>query len=270
MKSLFTLEKNLYVPTPWSYGPWNPIFLHGGPPAALLAHVIDATRDDPALLTSRLTVDLLRPVSSFAPIATATQVVRSGRRIRIVDATLHQEGQLVARASGLLLRRDPDAPFFETLPKRIPDPEGLVETFDFHAPDEPCFNRCTEARLVRDPATQRIHAVWIRVNADLLPGQPLSPLEHAAGVSDYTNATGSITTFGRSGFINADITLNLHREPQGEWLCLDCPGRPSLDGVATTVVVVHDRQGPLGSASANCLANPMKPGPDGKPFAMPE
>lgn len=269
MNSLFTLENNIYVPTPWSYGPWNPIFLHGGPPAALLAHVIDATRDDPALLTSRLTIDLLRPVSSFAPISTTTQVVRTGKRIRIVDAALYQGDQLVARASGLMLRRDPAAPFFEPLPKRVPDPEGL-ETFDFHAPDEPCFNRCTEARLVRDPATQRIQAVWIRINADLLPGRPLTPLEHAAGVSDYTNATGSITTFGRAGFINADITLNVHREPHGDWICLDCPGRPSLDGVATTVVVLHDTLGPLGSASTNCLANPVAVNEKSRPFGMPE
>lgn len=268
MNPLFLLEKGRYQPTHWSRGPWNPIFLHGGPPAALLAHAIDATRDDPALLTSRLTIDLLRPVS-FAPITTATQVVRTGKRIRIVDATLHQDGQLVARAAGLMLRRDPAAPEFPPLPKAVPDPEGL-EPFDFHAPDEPCFNRATEARLVRNIATQRIHAVWIRTVADLLPERPLTPLEHAAAMSDYTNATGSITTFGRAGFINADITLNVHREPHGDWVCLDCPGRPSQDGVAATVVVIHDRLGPLGSASTSCLANPVPVNVEGRPFGMPE
>jgi hypothetical protein len=268
MNALFERDNGHYVPTEWSRGPWTPIFLHGGPPAALLAHILDAAREDPALLTSRLTIDLMRPVS-FAPIRATTQVVRTGKRIRLVDAALYQDDQLVARASGLMLRRDPASPVFPPLSKVVSDPEGLEE-FDFHAPDEPCFNRATEARLVRDAATQRIRAVWIRANVGLLPGQPLTPLEHAAAISDYTNATGSITTFGRAGFINADITLNVHRDPHGEWICLDCPGRPSQDGVAATVVVVHDTLGPLGSASTSCLANPVPLNEAGRPFGMPE
>jgi acyl-CoA thioesterase len=61
-------------------------------------------------------------------------------------------------------------------------------------------------------------------------------------------------------FINADITLYLHRPPEGEWLCLETTGRSSHEGIATGDGLMHDRSGLVGRCVAASLAQRSRPG----------
>ena len=123
--------------------------------------------------------------------------------------------------------------------------------------DRRLFHRGTEFRAVPRAAPGQSFAVWIRIPYLFLPDQALAPLEYVAAISDYVNAAGTMAHPARRGFINADITLNLHREPEGEWICMESVGRPDHAGIATSNVNLHDAAGLLGSASSSCLANPI-------------
>ena len=252
---LFIFEDGKYRPTLWARGPWDPGTLHGGAPAALLAHAVDAERRDPALWMTRLTIDLMRPIRTAAAFSLRTQIVREGKRILLADALLFDGETLVARASGLMLKRSESAAEAAPPTRLMPSWEGLAP-YPMGIGSEPqLFHRATEFRPLPKADPEQPLAVWIRIPFSLLPDQPLSKIEYAAAISDYVNAIGGMANPTRGGFINADITLNLHREPEAEWLCIESVARPDHAGIATSTVLLHDTAGLLGSVSACVLAN---------------
>ncbi len=257
---LFVLEDGKYRPTLWARGPWDPSTLHGGAPAALLAHALEAERRDPALWITRLTIDLMRPIRTAAAFTMRTQIVREGKRILLADAMLFDDEKLVARASGLMLRRSESA--LQPMPatRLMPSWEELAPYPMGIGAEPQLFHRGTEFRPVPKTHPEQPLAVWIRIPFLLLPDRPLSRIEYAAAISDYVNAIGGMANPGRGGFINADITLNLHREPEDEWLCIESIARPDHAGIATSTVLLHDTRGLLGSISACVLANGLAKG----------
>lgn len=265
MESLFIFEHGQYLPTDWARGPWDPRFLHGGPLAALLAYALVSELRDPALLLTRITVDLLRPIRQV-PLTVCTRLVREGKRLRLVDAFLSDEVTVVARAAGLMLRRVDDAPAAASQPVRssIPSWENLASRQSTMGKEARLFHRGTDIRPVVTAGSEQPRAVWIRAPYLLLPDTPLTGLLHAVAVSDYANAVGIMSDPQKRGFINADITLSLHREPEGEWLCLECVGRPDRAGIATSSVNVHDSAGLLGAASVSCLASALPQSSSGR------
>src|SRR5690349_2588952 len=103
--SLWQRDGERVVPSVFCRGPWSPDLLHGGAVGALFAETAQSVMvadGEPV----RLTVDLLKPVP-LQPMTVSTQVVRTGRRLQLVDTSLRFDGSLVARASLLVLRRSP-------------------------------------------------------------------------------------------------------------------------------------------------------------------
>jgi hypothetical protein len=256
--SLFTRDGAHYLPGDWARGPWHPELLHGGPVAALLAHGVVGARDDDGLQVARLTIDLFRPVP-FGPLALAVETVRGGKRIKLVDAFLSAAGEVVARASGLMLRRGESGPGATTLPETmaIAPWQGLAPR-NMGKGDEPRFHRSVEMRRLNEPFQGKLFATWARVPLPFLPQQPLAPVEHVAALADFTGAFGQNSRAGRLGLINADITLHLHRDPIGEWICLECIGRGDEAGLAASSVNLHDEQGLIGHSLSSSLANDFR------------
>ena len=100
MDAFFTDDGDSYVPGTTTGGPWGQT-MGGQIVGGLLGWALDRHSDDD-LQPARLTVDLLRPVS-IAPVSIETSIQREGRRIKLVDAALLQNGQVVARAQRALL-----------------------------------------------------------------------------------------------------------------------------------------------------------------------
>ena len=103
-QAFFTADGDDLVPSPIARGPWGST-ISGTYVGGLLGRAIELSGGDDDLQPARLTVDLLRPVSLLEPVRLATTVEREGRRIRLVDAAMTQNGTVVARASALFLRR---------------------------------------------------------------------------------------------------------------------------------------------------------------------
>lgn len=73
--TVFVRDGDGYRATELSLGPWYPGALHGGAPAALLAHQLSAAVATPDLRLARLTYEFVRPVMVGA-LAVSIQTVR--------------------------------------------------------------------------------------------------------------------------------------------------------------------------------------------------
>jgi len=260
---LFSREGGKYVPARMSRGPWDPKLLHGGPPAALLAHAIEGECGDPDMRVARLTIDLFRPVP-YAPLELKTRVVREGRRIKLADAWILADGVEVARASGLMLRRATDAPEGSvTSASRRPVPRWQdVPLKHFVRPEiegTEFYHARMEVRRVDPERPGEPMAVWMRVAAELFPDTPLSPLERTAGVSDFASAIGMMSRHPRLHSINADISIVLYRPAEGEWICVESAGRGDQDGIISSSTHLHDSRGMFGHAMICGMAQPPAP-----------
>jgi hypothetical protein len=90
----------------------------------------------------------------------------------------------------------------------------------------------------------------------LLPGEPVSPLVRTAAAADMTNPSANRSDRGLF-FINGDVTLYLHRPPEGEWLCMRVAARGSVDGIATAECALFDERGEVGRSAVASLAMPQ-------------
>src|SRR2546421_264861 len=97
-------DEDRFVPTELATGPWSPDAQHGGPPAALLGRAVEQFERDDAWFVARTTVELLRPVP-LVPLVVSTRLVRPGKRVQLVEASLRAGDVEVTRALALRLRQ---------------------------------------------------------------------------------------------------------------------------------------------------------------------
>ena len=102
-QAFFTIDGDDFVPNDMARGPWGST-IGGNFVGGILGHVAENAVDQPGWQPARLTVDLLRP-AALAPVRGRASIVRQGRRLTLVEAELLQSDTVVARASGLFLRK---------------------------------------------------------------------------------------------------------------------------------------------------------------------
>jgi hypothetical protein len=264
--SIFVLDGERFRPTENARSPWSEQQLHGGSAAGLLARAVERFNDDSGLRVARLTVDLLRPVPN-APLQAHASTVRRGGRIHVVEAVLLSDGELVTKATALLLRRLDDevaiAPPGATLPAPQGLPAGNLSGWmqpPGGPPAPPSLGRTglhttIEVRWLNRGDPNDRNRAWVRLPLPLVEGEENTPLVHAAAVADFTNAFTNMGSRAPTGFINADITLYLHRYPAGEWLALETQRAAQPFGLGVSTAVVHDERGPIGTVVEAVLAN---------------
>lgn len=242
------------MPNSVAQGGWGPT-LGGQVVGGLLARAVEQHLDDPELHPARFTVEILRRVAT-EPVQVSAQVTRSGSRMRAIDATMTQHGELVARASTLCLRRgtQPDGRFFTTPVRMPPLPREPAQLDD----SIPMFIVPYGKELAAPDTFPWQHDgprfAWLREIRDLVDGEELTPFVRAAMAVDVTS---SLTNFGTEGlaFINADYTLALSRLPRGPYIGLAALTHHSFDGVATGSATLFDADGPIGTGLSASIAN---------------
>jgi hypothetical protein len=258
-EAFFTADGDSYLPGTMTRGPWGAA-MGGQVVGGLLGWGIEQSGIDLDFQPARLTVDLLRPVL-LEPVQIQTSVQREGRRIKLVDGTLIQNGTIVARAGALFLRRGdhPDGQVW-SLPAQMPP---LPTSSDGFPADMPFLIWGYGATVKGSPGIaagewEQSHAqkfAWARVFRPMVHGHPLTPFTRLAFVGDITS---SLTHWGTSGlhYINADYTVTASRLPDGEFLGLAAQSHYGAAGVATGAATLFDRHGPIGTSSALALAQP--------------
>jgi hypothetical protein len=254
-EAIYLPEGDAFVPTELARGPWDPNAQHGGAPAALLAREIEREAGD--LGIARLTYEFLRPVP-LEPLAISVELVRPGRRVRLFEATLEAAGQPVCRALGLALARpENSAPAVAPDAEPLPGPDGVAPS-PGPPGERPMFGGDgVELRFVKGAfAEPGPAAAWVRLRVPLVAGEEPSPVQRAAAAADFGNGVSAPLDWTEHVFINADLTVYLTRPPRGEWVALDSRTVVDPDGVGLSESVLHDADGPIGSAAQALLVGP--------------
>jgi len=255
--ALFRADGDVLVPQDIARSLWRDDQMHGVATSGALARGLEGAvaalgRQD--LRPVRYTVDLFR-APSMSPCTVRSSVVREGRRICLVDATLEQDGVAVARAGAIFL-----AP--------SENPPGAVWSAD-DAPTPPPLEVAAVSEEVRVPIFWSEETGWSQnfgehqngsrkqtwqTGLPVVLGEKPSPFQAVAGIAD---ATSMVMNWGSAGveYINTDITLALSRLPVSTEIGLAARERCAHDGIAVGTAVVFDREGPIGTSTVSSLAN---------------
>lgn len=261
--AFFDRDGDRWLPTALTRGPWDPGFQHAGPPAALLARAVEAISGmsgggGGGGQTVRLSYDILRPVP-VAPLHLATRVLRPGRRVELLEATLvldDEDATPVMRATAWRMRREaiglpadasvasPPPPSFET---------GRPGNFGFWTQDV-AYHRALDWRFVAGnfdepgPAT-----VWTRLRVGLVSGEPATPLQRLLVMADAASGISAVLDWSTYTFVNVDLGIHLLRPPEGEWMAMDAQTLLGPDGAALCTSVLHDTRGRVGSSTQSLM-----------------
>ncbi len=252
-EGFFRVDGDTLVPAAFATSPWGPV-LHGRLIGGLTARAAEQARAaDPELACCRLTVDLFRSVP-LAPLRVETRPVRAGRRIAVLDVTIEQDDGLVGQGRAVLLRRsEQPGGTFRPPPAwdaKTPPELGPPQSVAGHGWTAPW-----ESWRVGGTVGAVTDGLWIRETHPLITGEPLTPLVRLAMAADLSSPVSNFSDRGLS-FINADYTVYLGREPEGEYVGIQPAAHISDRGVAAGHCVVHDLQGPVGFVTTAAVANP--------------
>lgn len=243
-----------FLPTELTRGPWDPGAQHAGPPSALLARAVEA----PERLVGRISIEILRPVP-LAPLSVTQEVIRPGRAVELVGARLSEAGgerREIARATAWRLRRQEGVPTVALGPPP-PGPEhGRAVPF-FPTGEDVGYHTAMDYAFVEggflDPGPA---VVWMRMRQPLVDGEEPSPLVRVLTAADSGNGVSAVLDYRRFVFINTDLTVQLVREPVGDWVCLEAVTRIGADGVGLAESALSDERGRIGRATQTLLVRP--------------
>ena len=259
--TFFTLDRSgdvdRFVATDHARGPWNPDACHAGPPTGLVARAAERIVDDKRLM--RLTLDLVRPIP-MAGFAIRSEVTRAGRAVATsAHAIVDDAGRECVRASALHVRTE-----VGTLAAGDGvAPHVLAEATPGHFPlrelphGQPGFSGA--GIEVRYPPGHGPEvgptAMWMRTVA-LLPGEAMTPFQKVCPLADCVNGISRHADPRQVGFVNADLTILLHREPVGDWFCLDASSNWHDNGTGVAHGLLFDEHGTIGRAMQALLITP--------------
>jgi hypothetical protein len=196
---------------------------------------------------ARVTVELVRPVP-VAEVQVVVRTLRSGRSTELLEGEIIADGKsvLLARAWRVVdspehtprLRHEPGPP-------PLPGPQpvqgmagahmaGYLSAMEWRFAPGQGFN-------VPGPGS-----AWLRQRIPLLPDEPDTGLTRALTVADSSWAVAFELDYVHDLVINTDVTLALHREPVGEWLCLTSSTAADPAGGALASGRMDDAEGDCG------------------------
>ena len=253
------LGDDRWLATVHTTGPWDARFQHGGPPSALLARAIEQCSPREDMLIARVTVDILAAIP-VGELLVRSRVLRPGRSVELVEAALWARDREVARAQAWRVLRTP-----QEIARRQPAgttpplaPEGNPPAGDGIPPAAggwvDGYLSAVEWRFALGtfgkpgPAT-----AWTRMRHPLVPGEQPSPLQRVLVVADSGNGISSELDLTNWHFINPELTVHLHREAVGDWICLAAQTAIYPGGVGLATSVLSDLDGPIGVGAQSLL-----------------
>ncbi|WP_065752194.1 thioesterase family protein [Bradyrhizobium paxllaeri] len=248
MDAIFRVDGYDVVTSPFAAGPWDPSMQHGSPPAALVVWAAERIATQVPMRIARVTVDLMRPVP-VAALTIETEVLREGRKIQLCAVRLLANGVVVVSATVLKIKVQAHA-----LP-----PEAAIEPIEPPGPDQ---SRIEHVDFSSSPFVTGMSlraargrfgvpgpgAIWYRVDRPIVEGAAVSQAMRAMAAADFCNGTSAVLDFHEWTFLNADLTVNFSREPEGDWILLDAESWVGPDGAGLAMARLGDQRGYFGRA----------------------
>jgi hypothetical protein len=253
--AFFVLDDGHFVPTELTRGPWDPDHQHAGPAAALIGRALEQFfQSDHAGHIGRVTFDILRPIP-MTELALDCRLVRGGRSVQLAKASLSDADGEVLTAHAWRIRTAPlgiTDGIAQTQPPPPPS-EGTAKEF-FPTGSAVGYHTAMESLFVRGSYRDRGPAsVWFRMRYPLILGEEPSPLTRILVAADSTNGVSAAIDYKRYFFINTELTVHLHKLPEGEWVCLDAMSFYEADGVGCSEATLYDQRGRLGRCAQSLM-----------------
>ena len=243
-----------WLATVHTTGPWDATAQHGGPPSALLGRVMQRCEPRDDMIIARFTCEILRAIP-VGELSVQARLARPGRSVQLLEGVITAGGREVAlaRAWRVLRAQSPSAG------PGLPSPPGLP---DHGTPPPPGgwvdgYLSAIEWRNVRGQFGERGPAtVWARMRYPLLPDEEPGPLERVLAIADSSSGVSGELDLREWHFINPELTVHLHRDAAGEWICLDAQTTISAGGAGLGTSVLSDLDGPVGVCAQSLLIAP--------------
>ena len=248
---MFSREGQTFLPAAVTRGYWTEDSIDGRAIVSLLGHEIERRHGRDDLVPTRLTVDMHRLARRDA-MEIVTTVIRDGARLRLVEARLMIADREYARATCQFLRpaEPPPGKVWPGIPPwNVPAPDALETLPDNHG------RRLADWRVIAGAMREYgPRQLWIRTTSTIVADEPLTPFTRAAAVADVTSPWVHGSDAG-IGYINSDITMQLHRLPQGEWVGFETVLQDASHGLAVGSCRLYDEAGSVGLVITTALAN---------------
>jgi hypothetical protein len=244
-----------FVATSHVGGGWRTDEQHIAPAMGLLVHVVERHRDarrDDGLVIGRLSYDILGTMP-VGPVGTDVTVLRGGRTIELVEATLGCDGRVALRLRAWLMRTGETARLAAVPLPRIASPAEM-KPWDPTTVWPGGFIESAEVR--RDEAEPGRAAFWVRTRVPLVEGERVSPLARAAALLDIANGITARVSPAEVAFPNLDLTAHFFAQPGGDWLGFDTTVSFGAAGIGLTSTTLHDESGPIGTMAQILTVRP--------------
>ena len=175
-------------------------------------------------------------------------MLAAGKEVGVFTALAQRESELVV-PEGL-----PGHPL-PTIPKSPADSAPAYFPF---AGRHVGYSDLVETRAARGHIFDGPCAIWFRLNHPLLEGEIPSPYQRVAVAADSGNGVSAILDYQRYSFVNSDLTINLLRRPQGEWMCLDARTWLGSNGCGLAESSLYDEHGLIGRATQSLAVRQLQ------------
>ena len=234
-------------------GPWHPDHQHAGPPVALVCRALEAAGLPHGLThLARLTANLVRPVP-IAELQIDVQPVYVGRNAAHFAARLLAQGKEVGVFTALLQRENalhlPAGLPGHPLPQIARGPDDSAPCHFPFAGKHTGYADLVETRSANGRIFSGPCDIWFRLRHPLVQGEEPSPYQRVTVAADSGNGVSAILDLEQFSFVNSDLTINLLRRPQGEWVCLQAKTWLGDRGTGLAESALYDTQGLIGRAT---------------------
>jgi len=115
-----------------------------------------------------------------------------------------------------------------------------------------------DSRLAQGSFFRGPSAVWFRLRYPLVAGEDPTPIQRVAVAADSGNGISAVLDFSRYVFVNSDLTINLLRQAQGEWVCIDARTLVGPRGGGLAEARIFDAGGLIGRATQSLSIRPRE------------
>lgn len=250
------VEDGRFQATEAALSPWSDQTLHGGPPTMLMAREIERFPTERPMFITRLTVELMRPIGR-TPLAVSARMIRPGRKVQLLEASLWSGELEVARATALRIREfEIDVPETPEAPPH--EPPEAVEPWSGSWRQGSAYH--LDGVEVRGPKQHEPETgprwAWFRLRLPLVPGEEPTGLQRICAAADFPNGISHVVDPRRTSFVNPDLTVYVNRLPVDGWVLVDARTWLEPTGTGVAEGTLHDRKGRIGRSVQSLVVEP--------------
>ncbi|CAN5315758.1 thioesterase family protein [soil metagenome] len=252
------LGEGRYRPTERTEGAWQPGEQHMAPVSGLIVHVVERYVAehfaDDGLQIARLSFEILGMIRDH-DMQIEVDVVRPGRTIQLLEATLTIDERVVIRARVWRLAATETARVAGGAPDRLPGPHDLRQ-WDNEIGWGGGYIDSLDIRPLPGWAPGRGKS-WMHTDVVLVRDEPVTELSRYLALVDTANGVAPRESPREWLFPNVELSIHLYRQPTGPWVGFDTTVVFGAAGLGLTSSVLHDLDGPVGMAQQTLTLRPL-------------